>query len=200
MQGLLIGLAYLAPIGMQNLYVINMALKASRWKAFQAAIITTFFDITLAIAAFFGTGALLETNPLVKWGLLLLGSIAIPAIGIVLIRSKPAESTELNVEESFARTAIFCFSVTWLNPQALLDSTFLLGSYRAALDSTLATAFLLGVVTASFIWFNSLVVIFTRFRHHMSTGVLRKINLICGVVLILFGVNLGYGLIIYMSH
>lgn len=57
LQGLTMGLAYVAPIGLQNLFVINTALSASRPRAFGTAAIVIFFDITLALACFFGIGA-----------------------------------------------------------------------------------------------------------------------------------------------
>lgn len=48
LQGLALGLAYVAPIGMQNLFVINSALTQPRWRALLTALIVIFFDITLA--------------------------------------------------------------------------------------------------------------------------------------------------------
>ena len=63
-QGLTMGLAYVAPIGLQNLFVINSALTQSRHRAFLTALIVIFFDISLALACFFGIGALLyDENP-----------------------------------------------------------------------------------------------------------------------------------------
>ncbi|HYE10658.1 MAG TPA: amino acid transporter, partial [Patescibacteria group bacterium] len=60
LQGLALGLAYVAPIGMQNIYVINTAINKSKLRAYQVAFITVFFDITLALACFLGIGALLS--------------------------------------------------------------------------------------------------------------------------------------------
>lgn len=63
-QGLTMGLAYVAPIGLQNLFVINSALTQSRHRAFLTALIVLFFDISLALARFFGIGAqLYDENP-----------------------------------------------------------------------------------------------------------------------------------------
>ena len=45
-QGLLMGLAYVAPIGMQNMFVINTALNSRRQRAVTVALIVAFFDIT----------------------------------------------------------------------------------------------------------------------------------------------------------
>ena len=60
LRGLTMGLAYVAPIGAQNLFVIQSAMGPSRRRAFLTALIVTFFDVTLALACFFGIGALME--------------------------------------------------------------------------------------------------------------------------------------------
>ncbi len=60
MQGLTLGLAYVAPIGMQNLFVINSALAQPRLRALMTAFIVIFFDVTLALACFFGIGFLIK--------------------------------------------------------------------------------------------------------------------------------------------
>ena len=60
LRGLMMGLAYVAPIGTQNLFVINTAVTQQRKKAFATAAIVAFFDISLSLACFFGVGALME--------------------------------------------------------------------------------------------------------------------------------------------
>ena len=60
LQGLSLGLAYVAPIGVQNLFVINAGLSQPRAAAYRTALIVIFFDVTLALAGFFGIGALIE--------------------------------------------------------------------------------------------------------------------------------------------
>ncbi|CAG9709399.1 hypothetical protein [Clostridium neonatale] len=56
LRGFTIGLAYLAPIGMQNLYVINSALCRKRSQMYMVVFTTIFFDISLSLACFFGIG------------------------------------------------------------------------------------------------------------------------------------------------
>lgn len=54
------GLAYLAPIGAQNLFIINTALTAPLGIALVTAGIVAFFDISLALACFWGIGLVIE--------------------------------------------------------------------------------------------------------------------------------------------
>ena len=54
------GLAYLAPIGMQNLFVINSALNDSRKRAFLTAIIVACVDVRVCASGCCGIGCFLE--------------------------------------------------------------------------------------------------------------------------------------------
>ena len=67
------GLAYVAPIGVQNLFVIHSALAHPRRRALATAGIVIFFDVTLALACFFGVGVVMETFPVVRMAVLLAG-------------------------------------------------------------------------------------------------------------------------------
>lgn len=53
LQGLTMGLAYVAPIGLQNLFVINSALTHTRKCALLTALIVIFFDVALASCLWF---------------------------------------------------------------------------------------------------------------------------------------------------
>ncbi len=66
LKGLLFGLAYVAPIGMQNLYVINTALDQPRHRAYLIAGIVIFFDISLSLACFFWRGSAVNGRPPIK--------------------------------------------------------------------------------------------------------------------------------------
>ena len=46
LQGLTMGLAYVAPIGLQNLFVINTALTQRKSRVYATALIVIFFDVT----------------------------------------------------------------------------------------------------------------------------------------------------------
>lgn len=195
LQGVLLGLAYLAPIGMQNLYVMNTALRMGPLRTYQVAGITTAFDITLALACFFGVGLLLEKVPALINVMLLVGCLALAYFGIRMITSKPSSDREVNVTEPLLKVTIACFAVTWLNPQAVLDGTMLLGSMRASLPTDMAAAFILGVVTASCLWFGSLATVTRVFKSALDDRVMKGINVLCGTIIILYGLKLGYELV-----
>ena len=89
-QGLAIGLAYVAPIGMQNLFVINSALAQPRRRALLTALIVTLFDVSLAFACYFGIGALVERFVWLQLIVLLAGGCVVIWIGAGLLREKPS--------------------------------------------------------------------------------------------------------------
>lgn len=192
LQGFMLGLAYVAPIGMQNLYVINTAVSMKRIRAYQVAVITVFFDISLAIACFFGMGLLMDQFVLVKKGILLVGGAAVVYIGINLVKSVPEIQQGVNVNKTLLETAAICFAVTWLNPQALIDGSLLLGGFRASLPIEASRIFIYGVCAASFTWFMGLATIASIFRNLINSKVLRWINWICGGIIIYYGLKLLY--------
>ena len=129
------GLAYVAPIGLQNLFVINSALTHTRKRALLTALIVIFFDVTLALACFFGVGALMEELPWLRKGVLAIGSLIVIWMGIGLIRSKSGLAGDADTGIPLLKTAAIAFTVTWINPQALIDGTMLLGAASATLTA-----------------------------------------------------------------
>ena len=62
LQGLTMGLAYVAPIGLQNLFVINSALTQKRSRVYITALIVILWDVSLGVACFLGAGALMQAE------------------------------------------------------------------------------------------------------------------------------------------
>jgi len=191
-QGFLLGIAYVAPIGMQNLYVINTAARMDRSRAYKVAFITIFFDITLALACFFGVGVLLKSLPMLRGLFQVLGSIAVIVIGFNLVRATPNIDKEVKINEPVIKIISICFAVTWLNPQAIIDGSLILGGIRATLSENFSLYFILGVALASFIWFTGLTTVISIFKSKINISFIRYINIICGVVIIIYGIKIGY--------
>jgi L-lysine exporter family protein LysE/ArgO len=194
-QGFMLGLAYVAPLGMQNIYVINSAVSNTKVKAYSVALITAFFDISLALACFFGIGALMEKFELLKLVILLIGSIAIIFIGVKLIKTTPDAKGEVDLNKTMLQIIVTCFLVTWANPQALIDGSLLLGGFKATLTFEAANLFIIGVSVASLSWFLGVTTVVSVFKNSINNKVLKVINVICGSILILFGLKLIYSFI-----
>lgn len=187
LQGLTMGLAYVAPIGMQNLFVINTALTQPKRRSYITALIIIFFDISLSLACFFGVGAIMQASKLLEMAILLIGSLIVIYIGIGLIRSKSGLDTSTNVDVPIIKVISTAFVVTWVNPQALIDGSMLLGAFRATLPAGEELAFVCGFASASVIWFLSVTTLISLFSARFTDKVLRVINIVCGAVMIFYG-------------
>ena len=154
LQGLSLGLAYVAPIGVQNLFVINAGLSQPR-----------------------------------------AGSLVVMYMGLRLMLSREAAGPAINVNIPLMKTIGMACVVTWFNPQAIIDVSLLLGSFRAALPPEESGLFLWGVVCASCLWFLSLTTISSLFKNRFTPRLLRIINLVCGLVIFFYGVKLGWSFV-----
>ena len=190
LQGLTMGLAYVAPIGLQNLFVINTALTQLRRRVFLTALIVIFFDVTLGLACFFGVGAIMQASPLLEKAVLLIGSIIVIWIGQGLVRAKDTMDTSTKVDIPILKVISTACVVTWFNPQALIDGTMMLGAFKATLPAGTDFFFVGGFASASVLWFLSVSTVISLFSARFTDKTLRVINVICGVVIIFYGFKL----------
>lgn len=189
LQGLALGLAYVAPIGMQNLFVINSALTQTRLRALVTALIVIFFDVTLALACFFGIGLVMQKYPPVQLGILLLGGLVVVYIGISLLKSSVWQiggAQQMPLGETVWAACV----VTWFNAQAVIDGTMLLGAFKASMTEAQSLHFLFGVLSASCLWFITLAMVVSLAGSLVTPRVLGVINKICGAVIAVYGLRL----------
>ncbi|MEG0292456.1 MAG: LysE family transporter [Anaerovoracaceae bacterium] len=191
-QGLTMGLAYVAPIGLQNLFVINSAISQPKQRAYMTALIVIFFDITLAFACFFGIGAIMQHSNILQLAVLGVGSIIVVWIGIGLLKAKDTMDNSTNVNVPIVKVITTACVVTWFNPQALIDGSMMLGAFRVTLPVAQSSVFILGVATASCLWFLGITTILSFFGAKITDKILRIINILCGLVIVFYGILLGY--------
>lgn len=189
LQGLTLGLAYVAPIGMQNLFVINSALTQTRLRALVTALIVIFFDVTLALACFFGIGLVMQKYPPVQLGILLLGGLVVVYIGVSLLKSSVRQIGGAQ-QMPLGKTVWAACVVTWFNAQAVIDGTMLLGAFKASMTEAQSLHFLFGVLSASCLWFVTLAMVVSLAGSLVTPRVLGFINKICGTVIIIYDIKL----------
>lgn len=190
LQGLTMGLAYVAPIGMQNLFVINSALTNKRKRALLTALIVIFFDITLSLACFFGIGTITQKFKWLQMVILCVGSLIVIYIGISLLRAKTQDLEKDQPTMSIKKTISSACVVTWFNPQAIIDGTMMLGAFHVTLAAGQETPFITGVACASFSWFIGLTFLISLISSKFNAKVMRWINIVCGVIIIGYGIKL----------
>ena len=190
LQGLTMGLAYVAPIGMQNLFVINSALTNKRKRALLTALIVIFFDITLSLACFFGIGTIMQKFKWLQMVILCMGSLIVIYIGISLLRAKTQDLEKDQPTMSIKKTISSACVLTWFNPQAIIDGTMMLGAFHVTLAAGQETPFITGVACASFSWFIGLSFFISLISSKFNAKVMRWINIVCGVIIIGYGIKL----------
>lgn len=198
-QGLTMGLAYVAPIGLQNLFVINTALTQKRSRVYLTALIVIFFDISLGLACFLGVGALMQALPWLQKVILGIGSLIVIWIGIGLLRSKASMEGGRDVNVPIWKVISTACVVTWFNPQAIIDGTMMLGAFRASLPAGSDVFFICGFASASVLWFLGISTVISLFSARFNNKILNIINKVCGVVIIFYGCKLAWSFLKLMG-
>ncbi len=189
-KGLMLGFAYVAPIGVQNLFAVNTSLTQTKKRAYITAFIIMFFDITLSIACFLGAGAVMSTSKWLELIVMGIGSLVVIYIGYSIIKSEANMDGNTDVDIPLAKVITTACVVTWFNPQALIDGTMLLGASKAAIPQAYGYVFILGVCVASASWWFGLTTIITLFKAKITSKIFRVINIVCGAFILFYGANL----------
>ena len=220
-QGLTLGLAYVAPIGMQNLFVIDSALTKPRRRALLTALIVLFFDVSLSLSCFFGIGRLMQDYAWLKLAILAIGGLVVIRIGAGLLfpgkggddgaaqtpQSRTSQSqgfaqrvtSKFGGDSELLHTIVTAGVVTWCNPQAIIDGTMMLGAFRATLTNGGDLFFICGFGSASVIWFLTLSTVVSLLGSKFNEKVLNIINKVCGAVIIFYGLKLLYSFVQMMG-
>ena len=199
LQGLTMGLAYVAPIGLQNLFVINSALTQKRSRVYITALIVILWDVSLGVACFLGAGALMQAVPWLQKVILGIGCLIVIYIGVGLLRAKASLEGGKDVNIPIWKLFTTAFVVTWMNPQALIDGTMMLGAFRATLPAGTDVPFICGFGSASVIWFLTVSTLVSLLGSKFNEKVLNVINKVCGAVIIFYGLKLLYSFVKMMG-
>ena len=191
LRGILVGFAFVAPIGMQNIYMFNNALSNKMSKALLYNFLVWFCDALFSFAAFYGIGALISANEIVKIIVMLVGGALTSYIGFNIIRSAKQTAIGSDAKKQTLKQALMtALIVSWGNPQAMIDGTMMLGASRATLTFEQSILFITGVVTASFIWDHGITIGFNLLRDKLPKKFLLAINLISGIIVAIYGLYL----------
>lgn len=189
LKGMLIGFSFVAPIGMQNVFMFNNALSNKFNKAIIIAIAIWISDAIFSFTVFWGFGAIIMSSVILKIAIMLFGSIFVIWMGYNIIKN--ANNIELNhnqKEMNLIKSISTAFLVSWINPQAIIDGSLLLGSFRSTLSFENAITFFIGILIATAIWFFSITISTNLLKHRVSQKFLSLINYISGSVVIMYGI------------
>ena len=167
------------------------ALSNKMSKALLYNFLVWFCDALFSFAAFYGIGALISANEIVKIIVMLVGGALTSYIGFNIIRSAKQTAIGSDSKKQTLKQALMtALIVSWGNPQAMIDGTMMLGASRATLTFEQSILFITGVVTASFIWDHGITIGFNLLRDKLPKKFLLAINLISGIIVAVYGLYL----------
>ncbi len=188
-QGIGLGVGLIMPIGAQNSYVLNQAIKRNYHLI--AASICVFFDVVLMSIGVFGGGTVISSNAtlynIITWaGILFLLGYGWMSLKLVLTPAAE-QSADNSGMKSLKVVVMTTLAVTLLNPHVYLDTVVILGSVGSQFNGHEKTAFTAGIISASFIWLYSLAFAGAKLSHVLKQPKVRRaIDL--SVALLMWGV------------
>lgn len=160
LQGVLLGAGMIIPIGAQNAYLLGQGI--NRNHHILAATLCIICDVTLILAGIFGASVLINSNELlmkiITWGgvmfLFVYGALSFKAFW----NNQYEKSTKQALFKSRKVVIATTLAVTLLNPHVYIDTVMILGTVGGQFSGDSRTAFALGTILASIMWFYALVV------------------------------------------
>ena len=151
-SGLALGLALIAPIGAQNLFVLEQGLRLGLVRALPAVVAAGVCDSLLIGLGAGGASALLQGQPGLRDALVAVGVAFLALLGLRSLFAR-AESIAAAPAGSRAGVVARTVGVSLLNPHAVLDTVGVIGGAIAAQAASRRAPFAAGAVTASWLWF-----------------------------------------------
>lgn len=191
LQGLLISIALVSSIGMQNLFMFNTAIANRLRRALVICCFVWLADTTLTVVAFLGMGALIERFAWLKMLILLVGGGIVVWMGVGIFRSANATTLANAAKPLPLKEAwLGAWAVAFANPQAIIDTSVSFGAMRSTLTRGEVLPFLLGVLTSTLVWFFGVTLIIGGLRDRLPRRFLLWVNLISGAIVTIYGTTL----------
>ena len=190
LKGLIVGFAIAAPVGPIGVLCIRRTLAEGRTTGFVSGLGAATADAMYGATAAFGLT--LITDFLLggaSW-LRLVGGVFLLYLGIKTFLARPAEKAAETRGGGLLRAYSSTLFLTLTNPTTILSFVAVfagLGLGEGA-DGLTATVLVLGVFLGSAAWWLLLSGAVGLFRRKLSTGGLRWVNRVSGVVITAFGV------------
>lgn len=201
--GILLGFSIIISIGAQNLFVIKQGLRNEY--PYLSAFTCFLCDLFLIILGVTGMATLVIQFPILKNIMLILGIIFLSVYGSLSLKrsfninviSKSLQELRKQTDEhvSITKLILSALSFSVLNPQAILDTMVIIGGNANHYADAFKFHFVLGTISASFIWFFSLAGSASYFSNKMmNITCWRVLDLISGVIMLVFAIQFTFQL------
>ncbi|MCI1985113.1 MAG: LysE family transporter [Lactobacillus sp.] len=188
---MLISIALVSSIGMQNLFVFNSAMSNRLRRAALIASFVWLADTALTVIAFLGMGALITRWQWLKLAILLIGGGIVMWMGYGIIRGASSsaignDNKVMPLKEAFTAAWVVAFA----NPQAIIDTSVSFGAMRSTLTTAEVWPFLLGILTSTALWFFGVTFVIGILKNRLPRRFLLWVNLISGAIVLVYGATL----------
>ncbi len=196
-KNIILGISVAVPVGPSGVEIINRGLKHGFLSAFVTSLGVASADITYLLLIFFGLSPVLSI-PLVRKFIGIFGVIVLISLGIKHIKAFFNKEKKKVVKKSTKNSFFTGYLITLTNPMTIV---WWVGIFGTTLIPTIVevpriVALLnsLTIIIGILLWFFTLSLMLHWGRRFVNEK--RIISLIAGIVLIGFGIYLGYGEII----
>lgn len=191
-SGLVLGLSLVTALGPQNIFLIKQG--ARKKHILLSTIICFVCDSLLVSASVTGLHHALMRHPVLQSWLTGFGVLFLMYYGISALTkglSKPSINDKAQVEtNSRLQIILLALSFSLLNPHAIIDSLVIIGGGSSQFPDH-PYLFLMGVLTASFMWFVTLTLTTRYFAGFLTRAtVWQRIELSSGLLMLFLSVKL----------
>jgi L-lysine exporter family protein LysE/ArgO len=191
-NGLMLGLSLITALGPQNIFIIRQG--TLRHHPFLSAAICFCCDVILVCATVAGLNQALKLHPALQTWMTWLGVAFLLFYGIKTLRQALGKQTAQTIIKqpttNRLQIVMLAFSFSLLNPHAIIDSLVIIGSGLSQFPEH-SHVFLMGVLSASLLWFTSLSFATHYFANTLARAVVwRRIELSSGILMLFLSFKL----------
>ena len=185
-KGFSLGISMILPIGSQNAMILNQSIKKNHH--FTTAAMFAVSDIVLIALGIMGGSLLLASNDIMfnilTWG----GILFLLTYGAMSLKSAftaiSSENDKLTTNKSLKMVIVTALLVTFLNPHVYIDTVMIIGSVGGQYQGDSKIFFMLGVMSASIVWFYALAFGAAKLSNQLSKPrVKQAIDIIITVIM-----------------
>ena len=162
------------PIGLQNAFVLNQGIRKQHH-----LFVATFCALSDALfmsVGVWGGASVFSAYPWLLISITVLGALFMSVYGWQCLQrawqgggSIETDNSPQSKQRSFKMIVLACCAFTFLNPHVYIDTIVILGGFAANLLIEERPFFVMGGVSASFIWFFSLALLGAKFSPILSS-------------------------------
>lgn len=190
-NGLVTGLFLQLAIGPVFFFIMNLTLQKTIYDGFAGVLAVTIVDYFYIILAIFGISKLLEKKKVNKvFGII--SSLVLAVFGILIIKGAFISSLTANVAISYTSiisSFISVFLLTLSSPLTIVffSCIFISKAIEYGYSKKQLLIFGLSVGLATLLFMGCSVIIFNLFRTFIPLLLIKTLNILVGIVLILYG-------------